>query len=217
MKKYCLLLIIMMLSLNVKAITLEKCTTEKMNRLKEIADKIEFNYTFNKNSKNGYGYFDFTINATNLNKEIKALIIQDFYSMNYKEFKNDGKGNGSIKGFLEGENVSITLKAFTADECSTKTVTVKQVKLPYYNQFYDEEFCLTNPNFKYCSELTPSKVTKDMYDREMKKYIEENSNTKTNEDKNNNNIWLFVGIGAGVVLIGSVVAFILIRRKKNEL
>lgn len=214
-KRYLLLflMIVLTVSLNVRAVTLDACTTEKMNNLKEIANKMEFNYTYeNKN-----GVLDFTIHATGLNKEIKALIIQDFYSMNYKEFKNDGKGNSKLSGFKEGENVTITLKAYTPDQCSTRTVTVKQVKLPYHNEYYDEEFCKTNPNFKYCNEFTESKITKEQYDREMKKYLEETKEQNQTEDKKDN-LWLIIGIGVGVVaIVGGVVTYILIRRKKNEL
>mgnify|MGYP007056161932 CR=1 FL=1 len=212
MKKIYLLLLLMMIALNTNAITLDTCTTEKMNNLKEIASKIEFNYTYEDKE----GVLDFTIHATGLNNEIKALIIEDFYSMNYKEFKNDGTGNSKLSGFKEGDNVAVTLKAYTPDQCSTRTITVKQVKIPYRNLYYDEEFCKVNPNFKYCNEFIESKITKEQYDREMKKYLE-GENVKEPEE-NKVNVMLIIGIGvAAVALVGGVVTYILIRRKKNEL
>ena len=139
MKKYKLLFVfifVFMIFSDVKGITLEECTTEKMNNLKEIAKKIEFNYTYEMKTSGDVKYPDFTINAINLNKDLKALVIEDFESMNYREFKYDGKGNGSLSGFIEGQTVTITMKAYTIDKCSTKTVAVKQVKLPYYNYFF---------------------------------------------------------------------------------
>lgn len=216
MKKYGLLFIIIMVVFNVKAITLEECTTEKMNALKEIANKMEFNYTYEMKEKDGEKYPEFTINATGLHEDIKTLIINDFYSLDYKEIKNNN-GKGTITGYGEGETVTITMKAYTPDKCSTKTVAVKQVKLPYYNQFYDKEFCLTNPNFKYCDEFTDTKITIEQYNREKNKYLEEQKTEEPVTEKEQDNTFLIIGIGLGVIVIGGLVAYILIRRKKNEL
>lgn len=217
MKKYSLLFIIIVMVFNVKAITLEECTTEKMNALKEIANKMEFNYTYEMKEKDGVKYPEYTIIATGLHEDIKTLIINDFYSLDYKEIRNDGKGNGKISGYGEGETVTITMKAYTPDKCSTKTVAVKQVKLPYYNQFYDKEFCLTNPNFKYCDEFTDTKITIEQYNKEKNKYLEEQKTEEPVIEKEQNNTLLIVGIGLGVIVIVVLVIYILIRRKKNEL
>ena len=159
MKQYKVLFIIMIMMLGINVKALDACTTEKMNNLKEVASKIEFNYTYEMKETDGYIYPEFTITATNLNEDLKALIIKDFYTLNYREFVDDGTGRGKLTGFVEGQNVTVTMKAYTVDECSTRTVLVKQVKLPYYNRYYDKEFCLTNPNFKYCSEFTEKEVT----------------------------------------------------------
>ena len=168
-KKILMILIIIFLSINVKAIVIEDCTSEKMTKLKELANKIELRYTYELKNDDGYIYPIFKVHASNLHEDLKALIIEDFYSMRYQEFKNDGQGNGSINGFKEGETVTVTMKAYTDDECSTRTVAVKQIKMPYYNRFYDEEFCLTNPDFKYWVEFADIEITDDIYQKEMNK------------------------------------------------
>ena len=213
--KKLLFLIILFLCFNVNAIELPACTTEKMNNLKATADKIYFRYTYTmKNSVP-----EFTIHASNLNKDLKALIIQDFYSMNYREFKNDGKGNGSLSGFYEGQNVTITIKAYTPDQCSTRTISTKQIKLPYYNHYYDETFCKENPNFIYCSEFIDINLTGEQYEKELEKY---NKSKEVEpivvEEESNNKMILMIGIAVGVVLIITITTiYIIKRRKKNSL
>ena len=221
MKKIFCLLIMMMFAVNVSAaIELEPCTTEKMNNLKEMVNKMEFNYTYEmKKDKDvpDYTYPEFTITIKGLTKDLKALIINDFYSLDYKEIINDGNGNGKISGFKQGEKVSITMKAYTPDKCSTKTVAVKQIKLPYYNQFYDKDYCLTNPNFKYCQEFTEEEVTNTKYYKELEKYEKENETTEPVVENKSDNTLLFIGVGVGVILVIGIVVVILVRRKKYEL
>ena len=221
MKKISILLFIMLFAINVNAaIKLESCTTEKMNKLKEVANKMEFGYTYEMKKDKldpDYSYPEFTVTVSGLTKDLKALIINDFYSLDYKEIKGDSSGNGKISGFKEGEKVTITMKAYTPDQCSTRTVLVKQVKLPYYNYFYDKDFCLKNPNFKYCTEFTNEKISSENYNKELEKYQKQNETTEPVVENKGNNTLLFIGIGVGVVLIIGVVVVITIRRKKYEL
>jgi len=215
--KFLLFFIVIMMVFNVKAITLEACTTEKMNALKEIANKMEFNYTYVMKENDGIKYPEFTINVSNMNKEIKVLIINDFYSLDYKEFVNkDGKS--SMSGFKQGEKVVITSKAYTPDKCSTNTVLTKTIKLPYYNQYYEEDFCLENPNFKYCEEFTDTDLSYEKYYKEKEKYLSDKEKLEEKDEKQSkSNIILIISIIGGIVVVGGAVVFIIVRRKKNEL
>ena len=215
-----ILMMILMISFSVKAAEdeLEACTVEKKNKLKEIANKLEFNYTYEIKGKDIGKHPEFTITVTNLHKDLKVLIIRNFYSMDYDEFRNDGTGKGSIKGFSEGRTVTITVKAYTADDCSTDTVLTKIIKLPYYNYYYDEEFCKTNPNFKYCEEFTENKITQQQYLREKNKYLEsQKTETPVIETNNNNTIYIIVGIVIGIIIISIITIYIIKRRKKYSL
>ena len=78
--------------------------------------------------KDGNKYPEYTITVGNLNVDLKVLIINDFYTLDYREFKNKGDNTGSLGVFSEGERVTITTKAYTADECSTRTVATKMIK-----------------------------------------------------------------------------------------
>lgn len=215
--KFLLILGIILLSVNVKGITLEPCTTEKMNALKEIAKKMDINYTYEMKEQDGVKYPEFTIHVNNMSEDLKVLIINDFYSLDYKEFRNEN-GKSSMSGFKAGDKVTITTKAYTPDKCSTKTVATKQIKLPYYNQYYEEEFCLENPNFKYCEEFIETDLTYEKYQKEKEKYLQEKEKQEEiEEEQKGNNKILIISIVSGIVIIGGVVAFIMIRRKQNEL
>ncbi len=217
--KYLLFIILILLTINVKAV--DSCDSKELVRLKELAKKIEFDYEYKVDGED----VEFTINATNLSKELKVLIIRNYYSGDYREFK--GEETGSLGGFMSGEKVVITIKGYVPNDCSGVTVLTKTIKLPYYNWFYDEDRCYGNEGFKYCKLLIDSNITEEEFEKQLNKYIDneikkiEEKDAKAEQEEkkeSNNRIYIIIG---GVLLITALIAVIVVtiikRRKKNKL
>ena len=216
--KYVILVALLLVTFNVNAKVSDNCDKNEFARLKELAKKVEFDYDY----KMVNGKAIFSINAINLNRDLKVLIIENYYNQKYKEFKNDGNNRGSLDGFSEGERVTVTINAFVPNWCSGKKVYTKTVKLPYYNKYYSEEKCKGNEGFKYCKQLIDTNISEKTFNSELTSYIRsrEKSEVKSNEKENNTlkyiiigGISLVVAIGAATLVIHNVSRI----RKKNSL
>ena len=224
MKKYCFFLAtIFTLIININVFAENKCTNSEMERLKKLAEKIEFKYDYEiKEEKNNdddfYKYAEFSIKATNLSNELKTLVVYNYYTGNYLEFNESNKG--VLKGFTEGEKVNIVIKAYTNNDCVEKTVLTKTINLPYYNELSDSEICQENPNFKYCSILLEQKVSNDTFINEL----ENTFNTEKVEEKDdgeltlsNNSYIIYIVVALFVVFIVLGILFMQKKRRKEEL
>ena len=219
--KYLLLVILMLLTINVKAAN--SCESSELQRLKELAKKVVFDYDYKVNGDD----VEFTINATNLNKELKVLIIENYYAGKYREFKGDE--TGTLGGFKSGERVVITIKGYVPNDCSGVTVLTKTVKLPYYNWFYSENRCRGHEDFKYCKRLIDNDISEEVFEREYDKHLdsivekyekEKAEEQKAEESKEEENKDIFIIIGVGLLIaaiISMLIAIIVKKRKKNKL
>ena len=213
--RYILLVILLLFCINVKAE--DNCDSKEYNRLKELAKKIEFDYDYEL--VNGKAVF--AINAVNLNSELKVLIIEDYYTDNYKEFKDNSNHIATLNNFEEGSKVVVTIKAFVPNWCSGKTILTKTVKLPYYNYVYNEEKCKGHEDFKYCKLLIDKSLTQEQFDKQYQEYLDNGkTDVKPENPTKEDNTKLYMIIGAGVlavILTIVLVSSIIKRRKKNSL
>ena len=213
--KKAIFVMLMLFSFNVYA---DSCSNDELARLREIANNMEVSYNL-ENDDDSYPRFSITVN--NLNKEVKALIIEDWYANKYKEFKNDGTNKGVLTSFLPGESIKITMKAYVSNACSGKTVSTKTVKLPYYNVYYNYPECKMYPNLKSCVKLTDKKITEEAFNKEINDFINANSKEETivTEDNNGTTDWLLIiGITVGSILIISLIIIVISKKiKKNRI
>lgn len=204
--KCLLFLFLLLLTMNVNAKNDNLCEQTELKRVREIAKKVEFDYEYEL--VNGKAVF--TINAINLNKELKVQIIDNEYSDDNREFKNAGNNRGSLKNFKEGERVVITITAFVPNWCSGEKVYTKVVKLPYYNYYYDEEKCKGYEEYKYCKQLIDTSITQEKFEKGLESYIENKNkkNKEIQEDDNNKVNYIIIGAVSFVVAIGAAVLII---------
>ena len=217
MKKI-VLIILLLFTINVYA---GNCDSNEFKRLKALAEKIEFTYDYDikKDENTGYEYADFSVTAVNLNKDLKVMIIYDYYKDQYSEFLYNKDLKSTLNGFVSGENVKITFKAYTSNDCSNKTILTKNIKLPYYNYFYEEDFCKDNKSFKYCNILIDKDINYNDYINAKNTYLsseEENNVERITEKNNSNYIYIIVGIISLIVFIITIY-FLFKRKEKNSL
>lgn len=213
--RYLLLLFIVLFCINVKAV--DYCDKNEFNRLKELAKKVEFDYDYKLVDDKAV----FSITAVNLNEDLKVLIIKDYYTENYRQFKDDGTGKGTLDNFESGARVTVTIKGYVPNWCSGKTVATKSVKLPYYNYYYDEEKCKGNEDFKYCKQLIDVKISQKDFDNQLAQFIKnKNKKADTNTEDNNpdnSNLIKIIGISLAASVVIVVVVYIIMKRRKRNM
>ena len=126
--KYLLLIIMALFAINVYAD--DTCDSNELARVKELAKKVEFDYSYVVNDD---ATINFSIEAVNLNRDLEVVIVEDYYNQKYREFKDNASHSNKLDGFRSGERVVITINAYVPNRCSGKTVLTKTIKLPYYN------------------------------------------------------------------------------------
>lgn len=143
-----------------------ECNKDELARLKNNAKNIEIYFTYEiKEKKEGnsvlYKYGEYTLNATNVNDDTRVLVYEDYYSNKYKVFKKSN-GISTLTPFYDGEKVTVTIEAYVNNECSGEKLATKIVKLPYYNEFSQNNLC-GNDNVFYnsacCNEIVESKFS----------------------------------------------------------
>ncbi len=211
--KRALFLILILFSFNVLADT---CKTDELKELKELANNIAFKTDYELKKANDINYAEYTITAYNLNKRLKTLVVWDYYAGNYQEFKYNDTKEATLGKFIEGEKVKISIYAYTDTDCSGKEVLTKIITMPYYNAYYDEDFCSLNPDFEYCVPLVEKKITKDTYDKALRKYlyIDDTKDVKKEEANNKTNSWIILGSIMGLIII--VLFFIFMNKKRKK-
>jgi len=214
--KYVLFAILLFISINVKADS--NCEKSERTRLTELAKKVEFDYDY----KLVDDKVEFSINAVNLNEDLKVVILNgDKFNDNYREFKDNSTHKATLDGFKAGEKVKITILAFVPNFCSYEELSEKTIKLPYYNYYYDEERCKGNEDFKYCKLLIDNNISESEFERLFELYLK---NKEEKEDKpvikTDDNMGLYITIGTivlAVVVVILIIVNIVNRRKRNRL
>ena len=216
--RYVLFIVTMLLCVNVYAAN-DKCTTEELNRLKELASKVEYSYDYKIDND---GAVDFSITATNLNQDIRVVIIEDYYRDKFTEFVDRDKTHtGTLNGFHSGDRVQITIQGYVPNGCAGKKLLTKTVKIPYYNYYYDDEKCKGNEDYKYCKLLLDDNITEKKFNDGLAEYVKNRAKTTTEEVVEKKEPWKYVGI-IGVIVFAVVVIVVVAkqiekRRKKNSL
>ena len=215
MKKI-IFVMICFIELNVLALN---CSNEEIDRLKNLADQIEFKYDYQikeeKNNDDNYKYAEYTITAKNLSDSLKVFTSYDFEKGVNFEF-NNASSVDTLGGFSEGDNIKIYTEAYEDNGCLGNLVLTKTISLPYYNKYYDEQLCQHNQDFKYCAIMIDNKIDDDIYNSELVKYQE----IKENNGQKNSEILLYI-IAGFIILLGVICTFIAKyegrgKKKKNK-
>jgi len=222
-KKYLLILIFLICMfpfLNVYAV--DKCTTEEMNRLKELANNVEFTYTneiIEVEDEEG-GFYEKNI--------YKISILNDNIDLKYK-YRISGDSNQleidkekfSSLNFYGGEKLVISIYAYTTNLCTGKSLKTKTLTLPHYNYFYreNEEVCKEYPDFKYCEEfMDTSDLTKEQFNLELEEYKDDlNKLLNNNNDSGFSIVDIVFATVALILIIIVIIAVIRYKKKDRDL
>ena len=215
-----LLLLISFISVNVYA--LRECNKNEKQRLRDLAEKVEFLYDYKLEDIVEDGrkitFANFSITASNLNPDLKVTIMEDYFLDKYREFKDGDNSTATLDGFKTGEKVRITIYGFVPNACSGEEILKKTIKLPYYNSFSEDERCEEYPDFKYCSDLIDNSIKESIFNDEFKRFVSVKTDDETIDIDKKNNSAVIIGVLISIIsLLVVIISYILRRRKKYSL
>ena len=214
--------------INVNA--LNTCDSNELARLKKLAEKVEFDYTYkikeiNTSETSEKKYAEFTIKAINLNSEIEAYIYDGSFGDSSKVFKRQSDNTATIGTFNSGEKITIVIDAYVNNGCSGKRLLTKTIKLPYYNIYSGETICKTYNECDVCNQIIDYKnYDLDEFENKLQECIKEKNKKltyelekKENNDINNNSyLYYYIGGALGLVIIIGLI-FLVIRKRNKKL
>lgn len=216
----------------------DACESSELSRLRKLAEKVDFDYSYEIKELTTPGgtvnkYIEYSISAINLNDDLQVVIMEDYFANKFTEFKGDSEGKATLKPFLEGDKVNITIYAYTENACSGKKITTKTITLPYYNKFYDlddcrlvrdydycmvkyyKEYCDDFQTFKYCQKFIDESVSQEKFDDKLNDFRKgKYPRYFYVGDLQTDNKWIYFVVGGGIVLIVAIFVFVNIKHKK---
>ena len=219
--KRIILVLLLLISINVSA---DSCDRVELNRLKKEASKITYSYEF-REQKNDDGIViggTFDIILDNISEEVKPMIIYSWIGMSFDEFKRDENGTAKSsdfkpEGYAPGESVKITVKAYVDNDCIAKDLTIKTIKLPYFNEFINSEECKTYPGFRLCkNRFSSTRITERQFKAELDKYIEYNKKNPMVMDVDNTVLYIIIGVIVFIPIAINVYKYVREIYKKRE-
>ena len=214
--KYLLPMLLLFITINVKAI--DKCTTEEMNRLNELAKNVQFKTDYEiievtKDSEDDVkgNFAQYKIQIINMNNDLKIAFREsdddELIYVNPTEMEE--------YSFYGGRKIEFQIFSYTTNLCTDELLRTEKINLPAYNYFYakNKEECKKYPEFKYCKEFLDdnnSKTYEEM-NKEFKEYLNNEENVGSFLEHN----YIYIIIGIVIIIIAVVLVFVLKKRKKK--
>lgn len=207
----------------------DACESSELSRLRKLAEKVEFDYSYEikeiENDDNLLVRFaEYNLNVVNLNSEIQVYVT-DTKSNITKMVKASNGNSGSVGTFFDGDTLEIKIQAYTRNACSGKTIITKKIKLPYYNVFSTYNICQNDDFCGICSEFLDHEYSVEEFKKDVDKcYATRNHELIDNITKNNSNnndnlsksyLWYYFG-GIALLLIIMIILLIFSKRKKRK-
>lgn len=211
MKRKIILLIILIFSLSKNVFAIDVCTTSEKNRLKELANNINFVAEINyetveaneiKEEKFVSAFYD--IKVINTSSELKIYYEIDGYKYEVK--------NNYIED-IEAGKTKFYIYAYTTNLCvdeliMTKTIELEELNIYYY---YNKDKCQDYLDFEYCQEFHKNDLSFEEIDEKIDNYL--NDDNSISNIVNSSNIIIYIAIIIGFI---SLIIVILIIKKKRR-
>ena len=208
--KIIICLMLFMFCINVKA---DECTTDEMNRLKELASNVEIikNLEIKKDNQYDDLVSYYTIKISNLNDDLNI-----FYDEGSQK-KLINSENVNDFSFRKGTTATFYVYAYTNNSCINKLLRTITVKFEDYNLYYysNKDKCNKYPDFKYCQEyMDTSDKTYEEIDELFDEYIKEESKST---GYSNEELYYIIGGIFLFCLVVFIINTIVKTYKKNKL
>lgn len=161
-KKIFILIFLMLFPIYVNA----ECSEEETVRISKLANNITTSVEYDETSNS------FSLTFLNVTNE---FIIKDEMSNNYSgdfELVINNLKSGNHKYFI-----------FDVNGCFDSEILTKNIKLPFYNRYYNSKECEQFSDYTYCSKWINSEITYDTWKTKVDNYKFEEKNVPVVEEK----------------------------------
>lgn len=179
------------------------CSDASVNNHKRTARSVKYNYEIEDD-----GYYYYRLKIYGLGKHL-AIVDKENPSVYYETDPE----TDSLELLIYGadNNIKKVFEIRTIDkECYPDPLRTIELNLPKYNSLSDSAFCFNHKNLEECKKLTKENITVSFEDMQQK------SGIVLTVTKAKPNIFLYVGMGAIIVVIIMTIYFIMLKKRKNN-
>ena len=198
-----------------------ECTNEEIKKFQKMINNIEISYEYNETSETENL---FIITVSNIPKEIK--IYENRLSYIFKNNSSEEYVTLIQDNMLGGTDTNFVFYTTENTNCPDLKLNQKNIKLPVYNKFWQDELCKDIEEYDYCHKIIANEITYEGFKKNVLKYKESlNEITEiTNEENLTNNILKqikdFINENKTLVIISSslllIILFSIILKKKRS-
>ncbi len=207
----------------------DTCSDEDMQLYKQMAENVRISYKIKENIVSNATYDQnnmFSITMTNIPKELK--IFESKISYMFENTGNEEFTTITQENFTGGTNLRFVFYTTDKTNCPMQKIKIKNLQLPVYNAFYEDELCSGIEQFKYCNKTIENRITYEGFKKNVLKYREslnDDSINNSNNSDNSNSILkqvknfisknLLVSLLSIVLIILTIIMIIYILKKKR--
>lgn len=192
----------------------------------EQIGKFDSSYGCNDGQTECEGYNYFKISILNLSENFTVTVKEKNFnkSFSYSDVK-DGIVSFDLNDIMDTHTFTFDVYPSNNTTCAKKKIRTFYLTTPRYNEFYDFGFCQDNPEFYLCEKYV---TFEDMEVTDfMNKYQEYEDKKKQDEEEKNKNFFqklgefikehkeVFIGAGCTILVVGGVVIFLQVKRRKD--
>lgn len=172
MKKYLLVILLLLLPISVRAIGINPyCSPDELNNSTDYTYNVAMNYFPVINEENDTVYYNVVI--SNLTSDM----ILFFNNKTYRGF-NANKTEQIIRVY-SGGNYSVQIYSY---KCKNEILS-KTLKIPVYNKHYKSELCKGLTEYKQCQRWSGYTASDEKFEKDIKAIKEELEKSKPKEEK----------------------------------
>lgn len=214
MRKYLIVLITLVLFFSCKnVLAIEECTSNEFNRLKELANNINFSAEINYETVKDMEIVEekfvsafYDVKVLNSTPELKI-----YYEMNGYKYEVED----NYIETLESGKIKFYIYAYTANLCVDELIMTKTLELEELNSYYyyNKEKCQQYSDFKYCQEFYNNDLSFEEIEKEFDDYLKENNPDSSFSNSSNYILYIFVTI---IFIILVIVILFFVKRKRKD-
>jgi len=228
-KKYMKLLIISFVFMCIPLVKVNAdCDVTEQNRLASLAANVKISYEYEEEYIDEVGVLSagvFRINISGLTEEL--YVVEE--SLNFRfSYENNVDGIVTIDGFPGGDKqLSIYGKSSTCNNL-IKRVTLA---IPRFNYYALDERCanVDSSEFALCDRWYQYNITEETFNARYNEYMKSLNKKEEpkEEEPQKEETWMdktinfikdnIVFVIAGIILVISLIVYLIIRKKRNEL
>lgn len=159
------------------------CTTQEMNRLRQLAANIKFSEELYYDPDYLEHYYKITV--YNLPPEL--YIYESFFSTSFRyDAGSSTPGTVTVENYFGGITYQMRITGSQSSPCSGKLISSKYITLQKYNPYSEREECKGIETYAYCQKYSNLEIDEETFVRKVADYKKSLENKKPTNPENPN-------------------------------